>query len=75
MAYYAKIVDNIVTDVIVVSDDILDGAQFCTDLLGGEWVQTYMNDPTKTYAGIGYPYDPTTNDFIAPIPIPIPQDL
>jgi len=67
MAYYAQIVDNIVTEVIVVSDDITDGAQFCTDLLGGEWVQTYMDDPDKTYAGIGYTYDPTTQNFIAPI--------
>lgn len=75
MAYYAKIVNDIVTDVIVVSDDITDGAQFCTDLLGGEWVETFMDDPTKTYAGIGYPYDPITNDFIAPIPIIIPEDL
>lgn len=75
MAYYAKIVNDIVTDVIVVSDDITDGAQFCTDLLGGEWVETFMDDPTKTYAGIGYPYDPITNDFIAPIPIIILEDL
>ena len=75
MAYYAKIVDNIVTDVIVVSDDITDGAQFCTDLLGGVWVQTFMDDPDKTYAGIGYTYDPATQDFIAPYVEPItPED-
>ena len=71
MAYYAKIVDNIVTDVIVVSDDVTDGAQFCADLLGGLWVQTFMDDPDKTYAGIGYTYDPATQDFIAPYVEPI----
>jgi hypothetical protein len=71
MAYYAKIVDNIVTDVIVVSDDITDGAQFCTDLLGGDWVQTFMDNPDKTYAGIGYTYDPATQNFIAPYVEPI----
>ena len=74
MAYYAQIVDNIVTDVIVVNDDVPDGTQFCTDLLGGVWVQTYMDNPDKTYAGIGYTYDPATQDFIAPIPDPIPDE-
>ena len=74
MAYYAQIVDKIVTDVIVVNDDVPNGTQFCTDLLGGVWVQTYMNNPEKTYAGIGYTYDPVTQDFIAPIPDPIPDE-
>ena len=66
MAYYAQIIDNIVTEVIVVNDDVPDGTQFCHDTFGGEWVQTYMDDPDKTYAGIGYTYNPTTQDFIAP---------
>lgn len=74
MAYYAQIVADIVTEVIVVNDDVPDGTQFCTDLLGGVWVQTYMNNPDKTYAGIGYTYDPVTQDFIAPIPDPIPDE-
>lgn len=72
MTYYAQIVDNIVTEVVVVSDDIIDGAQFCTDLFGGEWVQTFMDDPNKNYAGIGYTYDPITNNFFPP-PTPAPQ--
>jgi hypothetical protein len=73
MAYYAQIVDNIVTEVIVVNDDVPDGAQFCHDTFGGVWVQTYMDNPTKTYAGIGYTYDPITQDFIAPIVEPIDE--
>ena len=67
MNYFAQIINNIVTEVTCVNADIADGAQFCHDLLGGEWVQTYMNDPDKTYAGIGYTYDPATQNFIAPI--------
>ena len=67
MNYFAQIVNNIVIEVTCVNADIANGAQFCHDLLGGEWVQTYMNDPDKTYAGIGYAYDPITKDFIAPI--------
>ena len=70
MAYYAQIVDNIVTEVIVVSDDIVDGAQFCTDLLGGDWVQTFIDTAGKNYAGIGYTYDAVNNNFIAPQPYP-----
>ena len=66
MAYYAQIVDDIVTEVIVVNDDVADGAQFCHDLLGGVWAQTFYDDPNKTYAGIGYTYDPATQNFIAP---------
>jgi secreted protein with Ig-like and vWFA domain len=70
MAYYAQIVDDLVTDVIVVSDDIADGAQFAHDLLGGEWVETFIDDPNKNYAGIGYTYDAVNQNFIAPQPYP-----
>ena len=66
MAYYAQIVADIVTEVIVVNDDVPEGEQFCTDLLGGVWVQTFTDDPTKTYAGIGYTYDAATQNFIPP---------
>ena len=73
MAYYAQISGNIVTEVIVVNDDVPDGAQFCYDTFGGEWVQTYIDDPAKTYAGIGYTYDPVTQNFIAPQSEPIDE--
>ena len=72
MTYYAQIVDNIVTEVVVVSDDIIDGAQFCTDLLGGQCVQTFMDNPNKNYAGISYTYDLATNNFYPP-PAPAPE--
>jgi hypothetical protein len=72
MTYYAQLVDDIVVDVIVVSDNVPDGAQFCHDTFGGLWVQTFIDDPDKTYAGVGYTYDAATNNFIAPPPIPDP---
>ena len=76
MAYYAQLVDDIVTEVIAVSDEVVDGAQFAHDLLGGVWVQTYMDNPDKTYAGIGYTYDYATQDFTAPIqPDPEPEPV
>jgi len=67
MAYYAQILNDIVTEVIVINDGISDGAQFCYDLLGGLWVETFIDNPLKTYAGIGYLYSYETQDFIAPI--------
>ena len=70
MAYYAQIVDNIVTEVIAVNDNVPDGAQFCHDLLGGEWAETFIDTDGKNYAGIGYTYDSVNQNFIAPQPYP-----
>ena len=67
MNYFAQIVNNIVIEVTCVNSDIADGAQFCHDLLGGDWVQTFIDDTNKTYAGIGYSYNPLTKDFTAPL--------
>ena len=81
MAHFAQIENNIVTQVIVVdNNDILDaqgneseaiGTQFCTDLLGGTWVQTsYNNSFRKNYAGTGFTFDDNRDAFIAPQPYP-----
>lgn len=70
MSYYAQIVDDIVTNVIVVNDDITNGAEFAHDLLGGVWIETYADTSGKNYAGIGYTYDAVNNNFIAPQPYP-----
>tara|TARA_R110000823_G_scaffold170870_1_gene303397 strand:+ start:245 stop:604 length:360 start_codon:yes stop_codon:yes gene_type:complete len=81
MAHFAQIENNLVTQVIVVgNEDILDGegnesesigAQFCTDLLGGTWVQTsYNNNIRKNYAGVGDTYDNTRDAFIEQKPFP-----
>ena len=79
MAHFAKLENNIVTQVIVVSNqDILNeqgqeseqkGIDFCTNLLGGIWKQTsYNGNIRKNYAGIGYTYDEGRDAFIAPKP-------
>jgi len=70
MAYYAQLVDNTVTEVISVSDNVADGAQFCHNLLGGDWAQTFIDTAGKNYAGIGYTYDAVNQNFIAPQPYP-----
>jgi hypothetical protein len=79
MAHFAQLENNVVTQVIVVSDkDTADeqgvekediGIAFCSNLLGGTWKQTsYNNRIRKNYAGVGYTYDETLNAFVPPQP-------
>jgi len=79
MAHFAKLENNIVTQVIVVANqDILDeqnqeneqkGIDFCSNLLGGTWKQTSYNGKIrKNYAGVGYKYDEILDAFIPPQP-------
>ena len=81
MAHFAQIENNLVTQIIVVDNsDIIDdkgneseekGINFCTDLLGGAWVQTSYNGSfRKNYAGIGDTYDVSRDAFITPQPFP-----
>ncbi len=83
MAHFVKIENGKVVQGIVVHNNELlvngvevesKGAEFCTNLLGGEWVQTSYNAGTngfrKQYAGIGYTYDADLDIFIAPQPYP-----
>ena len=81
MAHFAKLENNIVTQVIVVSNnELLDtngneneqkGIDFCSNLLGGTWIQTSYNGRVrKNYAGIGYKYDANLDAFIKPQPFP-----
>ena len=82
MSHFAEIDDNnTVLRVVVVSDtDTTDtdgvevesiGAQFCTDLLGGTWIQTSYNRNMRTrYAGIGCTYDEARDVFISVQPFP-----
>ena len=82
MAHFAQIDEQgtVIQVIVVNNEDILDesgqeseatGKQFCTDLLGGEWVQTSYNDNfRKQYAGIGGRYDAVNDVFILPPPFP-----
>lgn len=81
MAHFAQIDENIVTNVIVISNEVLGepdnnypdteipGQEFIRDVLGfdGLWLQTSYNGSFRgVFAGIGYTYDQTTDVFIAP---------
>lgn len=67
MNYFAKIYDGYVEAVILVSNTIQNGQEWCVEQYGGDWVQTYIDVPNKTFANIGYTYDPVADDFIAPV--------
>jgi hypothetical protein len=72
MAHFARIENNLVTEVLVVANDLEHrGADFlANDLgLGGTWLQTsYNNNFRKQFAGIGFTYDAVNDVFIAPQP-------
>ena len=83
MSHFAKVVDNIVTQVIVAEQDFID-----TLPDSDTWIQTSYNtkggkhyDPNtgeedggvafrKNYAGVGHKYDSTRDAFYAPQPYP-----
>lgn len=76
MAHYAKIQDNIVTQVIVAEQEFFETF---VDTSPGEWIQTSYNTHggvhsqggtplRKNYAGIGFTYDRTLDAFIPPKP-------
>ena len=68
MAHYAKVRNNIVTQVITAESTFFDTF---VDSSAGEWVQTsYNNNIRKNFAGIGYTYDKERDAFIAPQPYP-----
>ena len=77
MAHFAKVVDSIVTKVIVADADFFN--TFIDDS-AGEWIQTSYNTHANqhpegrplrgNYAGIGYTYDATNDVFYAPQPFP-----
>jgi hypothetical protein len=78
MAHFAKVGENnIVEAVIVVNNEVLldsdgnesegNGIDFCVATFGGRWIQTSYNGNFRgQFAGIGYYYDETLDQFIAP---------
>jgi hypothetical protein len=75
MSHYAKVVNGIVTQVIVAEADFFDTF---VDTSPGTWIQTSYNThgnqhpenrPMRgNYAGIGFTYDATNDVFYAPKP-------
>ena len=76
MAHYAKVVDGIVSQVIVAEADFFNTF---VDTSPGQWIQTSYNTHggvhanggtplRKNYAGVGYTYDAVRDAFIPPKP-------
>lgn len=74
MAHFAKVVNNIVTQVIVAEQDFFDTF---IDNSPGDWIQTSYNTRggihsnggiplRKNFAGIGYSYNKELDAFIPP---------
>ena len=78
MAYFAKVENDVVVEVIGVNNLICGEPELSfpnTELLGqtyiadilkfhGEWLQTSYNGNFRgTYAGIGYTYNPTLGEY------------
>ena len=80
MAHFAQIVNNVVTNVIVVSNEDCGGGEFPeSEVIGqafiaalgldGLWLQTsYHANFRGCYAGSGYTYNAQLDEFV-PIPI------
>ena len=71
MSHFAKVENNIVTQVIVAEQDVIDSGLFGDP---ASWVQTSYNTHNgvhllggtplrKNFAGIGYTYDPVADEF------------
>ena len=76
MAHYAKVLNGIVTQVIVAEPEFFETF---IDSSPGEWIQTSYNTHggqhllggtplRKNFAGIGFTYDSVRDAFIAPKP-------
>ena len=75
MAHFAKVENGVVTQVIVIEQDVLNTGHWGDPSL---WVQTSYNTRAgqhpenrplrKNYAGIGYTYDSVRDAFIPPKP-------
>lgn len=77
MSHYAKVIDGVVTEVLVIEQDVIDTGAFGEPSL---WVQTSYRTyggqhpegrPLRmNYASIGFTYDAERDAFIGPQPFP-----
>lgn len=84
MSHFAKVENGIVTEVLVISQEVVDSGMFGDP---ASFIQTSYNTRggvhygpdgkpdggialRKNYAGIGYSYDPVLDAFIPPQPYP-----
>jgi len=65
ITYFAQLDgNNRVLAVHAVTQEFIDENP---DRYPGVWVETFTDVESKTYAGVGFTYDPETQDFTAPV--------
>ena len=65
ITYFAQLDgNNRVLAVHAVTQEFIDENP---DRYPGVWVETFQDVEGKTYAGVGFTYDPETQDFTAPV--------
>jgi len=63
--YFVQIDDNnVAIRIAVVQREFLEANP---ERYTGRWVETFIDRPDKTYAGIGYTYDEGLDDFVVPV--------
>lgn len=67
--YFVQVTDGVVTRVAVVQQEFLEANP---ERYQGTWVETFFDTAGKTYAGVGFTYDPVTQDFTAPV-VPVEE--
>jgi|SRR3990167_4043586 len=63
-SYFAEVDKNNVVERVIVADS----KEWCQHALGGAWIETFMNNPSKNYCSKGHEYWETLQDFVAPQP-------
>ena len=78
MAHFARIENGVITEVIVVSNDAIDGGHFPDSEpvgqafiaeigLEGDWLQcSYSGAFRGSYPGPGWTYDAVADEFVSP---------
>ncbi len=70
--YFAQLDENnVVINVHVVTAEFMAANP---DRYQGVWVETFVDNPNKQYAGVGFTYDYDTQDFTPPPPIETDDD-
>lgn len=59
--YFAKVQNNVVQKVVSNTEK-----DWYIDTISGDWVQTYLGTDGKTFAEVGFTYDPELDNFISP---------
>lgn len=67
MRYFAKVEDdNLVSQVIVIADDVASPEEFIAELgIGGKWIESFVEGGSRVnMASAGYTYDAERDMFV-----------